>query len=193
MRNLLNRRTVNTAAVLGLTLAATGIASAQATATATRAAEVNAFGSILIVNPDYGQKKNFGYTAGVDYNRAAPGRLAPGLELRMTGSSGNTVSERTVLAGLQFQSAPMFGAHPFMTALAGIGTIGYSANFTTRPPESDFVYAFAAGADVPIRRNLKFRAEFVQQTWSYQPHNLTPVGLSIGISYTVLGNGTLVR
>ncbi len=193
MRNRLNRLTTNAAALLGLSLAATGIASAQANPTATRAAEVNAFGTLMVVNPDYGPKNNFGYSGGVDYNRNAPGRLAPGLELRMTGASGNTVSERAMLGGLVFQSAPMFGAHPFMTALAGFGTISYAYNFTTRPSESDFVYAFGAGADFPVRRNLKVRAEFLQQTWSYKPHNLTPVGVSIGISYTILGGGSDVH
>ncbi|MDP9039904.1 MAG: hypothetical protein M3O02_11630 [Acidobacteriota bacterium] len=189
----MNRLTANAAAVVGLCLAATGIASAQADATATRAAEVNAFGSLLIQNPDYGQKYNFGYSGGVDYNRTSPGRMAPGLELRMMGASGNTVSERSVLGGFQFQTAPMFHAHPYMTALVGYGTISYAYNFTTRPSESDFVYALGAGADIPVRRNLKIRAEMLQQTWSYQPHNLTPVGLSIGIAYTVLGGSTQVH
>ncbi|GAC1427113.1 MAG: hypothetical protein NVSMB62_24830 [Acidobacteriaceae bacterium] len=184
---------LHAAALLGLALAATGIASAQATATATRAAEVNAFGGIAAINPDYGQKFNFGYTAGVSYNRVAPNVLAPGLELRVTGASGNTVSQSSVLAGLHFQSAPLFGAQPYMTALMGIGSIGYTYSFQTRPTEHDFVYAVGAGAEVPIRRNLRLRADILQQTWSYQPHNLTPIAVTIGLSYTVLGGNPTIR
>lgn len=193
MRKTIHRSVFSAAALLGFSLAATGIASAQATATATRAAEVNAFGGIAVINPDYAQKLNFGYTAGVSYNRVAANVLAPGLELRVTSASGNTVSQSSFLAGFHFQSAPMFGAQPYMTALVGMGSMGYTYNFQTRPSERDFVYAVGAGAEVPVRRNLKLRADILQQTWSYQPHNLTPIAVTIGLSYTVLGGSPSIR
>lgn len=193
MRNTIHRCGLHAAALLGFSLAATGIGSAQSLPTATRGAEINAFGGIALIRPDYGQKSNFGYSAGLSYNRVAPNVLAPGLELRMTGASGDTVSQRTMLGGFHFQSAPMFHAQPYMTALVGIGTLGYTYKFQSRPSESDFVYALGAGADIPLRRNLKLRADMLQQTWSYQPHNLTPIAITIGISYTVLGGNSGIR
>lgn len=193
MRKTIYRSKLYAAALVGFSLAATGIASAQATATATRTAEVNAFGGIAVINPDYGQKSNIGYSAGLTYARISPNVVAPGLELRMTGASGNTVSERTFLAGFHFQSAPMFGAKPYMTALLGMGSLGYTYNFQTRPNETDFVYALGAGAEIPVRRKLNLRADILQQTWSYQPHNLTPIAITIGVSYTILGGNTGVR
>lgn len=190
MRNHWNRRMLNAAALLGLSLTATGIASAQADATATRLAEITGFGGITISNPDYGPKNNFGYSAGLEYNRVSPGIIAPGFELRMTGSSGETVSERSVLGGMEFRSSPIHNIQPYMSALFGFGTIGYKGNFTTRPSESDFVYGFGAGADIPIRHNLKIRADYLQQTWHYLPHNLTPSALTIGVNYTLLGGSS---
>lgn len=194
MRNLWKSCTLHAAALLGLSFAGAGVASAQADATAIRPAELTAFGGITLANPDYGQKNNFGYSAGFEYNRTSPGVVAPGLELRMTGSSGGTVSERSVLGGMEFRSNPIHNIQPYMSALFGFGSINYSYSFTTRPSETDFVYGFGAGAEIPVRRNIKVRADYLQQTWHYQPHNLTPSALTIGVTYTIMGGyGGLIR
>jgi opacity protein-like surface antigen len=193
MRKVLNRWTVNAAALLGLSLASTGIAAAQATAAATRLAEVNAFGGIGITNPDYGQKKSSGYMAGFEYNRITNGMVAPGLQFRFTGTSGNTVALKSYMTGMSFWGAPVHGIHPYMNALVGYGSISYISSLVTRRPETDFVYGLGGGAEIPIRRNLMVRADFLQQTWSYKPHNLTPTALTIGVSYTVLGGRTGVE
>ena len=187
MRNQWNRWTLNAAALLGLSLGSVGIATAQATATAVRMAEVNAFGGLTISNPDYGQKNNFGYTGGFEYNRITGGVVAPGLQFRMTGSSGNTITERSYMTGMSFWGTPVHGIHPYMNALFGYGSVSYTSSLVTRAPETDFVYGLGGGAEIPIRRNLSVRADFLQQTWHYQPHNLTPTALTIGVSYTVLG------
>lgn len=187
MRNYRNRLTLNAAAVLGFCVASTGIAAAQATATAIRMAEVNTFGGISISNPDYGQKNNFGYSAGLEYNRVTAGVVAPGVQFRVTGSSGNTVTQRSYMTGMSFWGTPVHGIHPYMNALVGYGSISYTSMFVTRAPETDFVYGLGGGAEIPVRRNLTLRADFLQQTWSYKPHNLTPTALTIGVSYTVVG------
>jgi hypothetical protein len=74
-----------------------------------------------------------------------------------------------------------------MTALFGMGSISYTSVHVTRAPETDFVYGLGAGAEFPVTNLLRVRADFLQETWSYQPHNLTPYTMTIGVNYTVLG------
>ena len=76
MRNLLHRSIV----ILGLLLATTQIASAQAIVSAERGAEISAFGQATYISPDWGQKDNLGYTLGVDYTRFIRSIVQPSLE-----------------------------------------------------------------------------------------------------------------
>lgn len=189
MRNVLNRWTVNAAALLSLTLAATGIASGQATAAATRSAEVSAFATTTLMNPDYGPTNNYGYNIGADYTQLNRGLINSSIEVRYSNAPGSTVNESVFFGGMRFHGSPLFGANPYVTFLAGTGTITFVHPVATYTHDYSFVLGMGAGADIPLRHNVNLRADFLHQTWYYTPHHLTPAGLSIGISYTLLGGG----
>ena len=184
MRNLLNRWTVKSAVVLGLSLAATGIASAQATAAGGRSAEVAPFFQATSITPDWGSEKNFGYAFGVDYTRLTRGVGSPALEFRMTRSNGLRVDENTFAGGFKLVSYA-YGFYPYATFLIGRGTINIHPGGPSLATNSGMMYTMGGGADFRVRPNIKLRADFTQQNWSFAPHRLTPVALSIGVSYTL--------
>jgi hypothetical protein len=99
------------------------------------------------------------------------------------------VNESVFFGGMRFHGSPLFGAKPYVTFLAGSGTITFVHPAPGYPRDYSFVLGMGAGADIPLRRNINLRADFLHQTWYYTPHHLTPAGLSLGISYTILGGG----
>src|ERR1019366_2777155 len=95
MRNLLHRCTPKAALFLGVLLAATQVASAQAVVTGQRSAELVPFAMTTLITPDYGQAHNIGYTVGVDYTRFIRSIVQPSLEFRYTHANGSQVNERS--------------------------------------------------------------------------------------------------
>ena len=185
MRTLFLRSTRNAALLLGLSAAATGIASAQAMIAAGRGAEIAPFATTTLLNPDYGPTNNIGFTLGADYTRFMRGALiVPSLEARLTSASGSTSSERSYLGGFKVGTT-VFGMHPYFVLLAGTGTISFAHPIQTYTGDTSFVYGYGGGADFKIHNNWKVRADFVQQHWNLDPLTLTPTALSVGVAYSI--------
>ncbi len=185
MRNLLNHWTTKSALFLGISLAATGMASAQAVVTAQRGAEIAPFVTTTLLTPDWGPTNNLGFTAGVDYTRFLRGSLfQPSLELRVTDANGLTVGEKSFTGGVKLGTT-IHGIHPYATFLAGTGVITFVHPVQTYASDTSFVYSIGAGAEFNVASAWKVRADFSQQHWDLDPQLLTPVALSVGISYRI--------
>src|SRR5271167_2888023 len=104
MRNLLNHWTTKSALYLGISLAATGIASAQASVTAQRGAEIAPWVQTTYLRPDWGQPNNIGYTVGADYTRFIRSVVQPSLEVRYNRANGTQVSESSFTGGIKLQA-----------------------------------------------------------------------------------------
>jgi hypothetical protein len=184
MRNLLRSWTTKSAFFLGMSIAASGIAGAQAIVTAQRGAEIAPFAFTTYLTPDYGQASNTGFTIGVDYTRFTGGFIQPSLELRMTSAPGLDVGEKSYLGGFKFTTT-IHGIHPYATILAGTGGIKFMNPIDTYGSDTSFVYSMGGGAEFNILPAWRLRADFTSQHWDLDPQILTPQVLSVGLSYSI--------
>jgi opacity protein-like surface antigen len=184
MRNPLNHWKSYLAITLGLLLAAPAVVSAQAIVAGQRGAEIAPFVQTTILNPDYGPTDNTGYTVGVDYTRFLRSIIQPSLEVRYISANGATVDEHSITGGLKI-GATIHGIHPYVTFLAGTGGITFVHPQPGYPSDTSTVYSFGAGADFNVLPNWKLRADFLQQNWNLDPLTLTPMVLSVGVSYRI--------
>jgi hypothetical protein len=184
MRNLLHSWTMKSTLLLGISIAATGIASAQATVTAQRGAEIAPFVTTTLVSPDWGQTNNIGFTAGVDYTRFIRSIVQPSLDLRVTNANGKNVGERTYLGGFKIETT-IKGVHPYAVLLAGTGYIKFMNPIDSYGSDTSFVYALGGGADFHVTQSWKVRLEYTQQHWDLDPQILTPGNFSVGASYSI--------
>jgi hypothetical protein len=168
--------------ILGILLAGTQFAPAQALNTANRRAEIVPFAQTTLVTPDWGSTKNLGYTVGVDYTRFIRSIVQPSLEFRMTRANGTTVDERTYLGGLKLQ-ATIHRVHPYATFLGGNGDIFFVHPESSYLSDNSFVLSLGGGADLDVTSQLSVRLDFTDQQWNLDPQTLTPVTLGIGFAY----------
>lgn len=184
MRKISNQWAVKAASFMALGVVATGVALGQAIASARVGAEIAPFTTITMLSPDWGPKNNLGVTAGVDYTHFIRAIVQPSLELRMTHASGGTVGENTFSGGMRLQGT-VRKIHPYMTLLAGYGTINFTPEEGNYKSDNSMVYSLGGGADFDIRSGVKMRVDFSRQHWNLQPLVLTPTTLSVGFSYAI--------
>jgi Outer membrane protein beta-barrel domain len=195
MRNPLSYWTTKSALFLGVSLAATGIAPAQATVVGQRGAEITPFVQTTVLMPDWGQTNNIGFTGGVDYTHFIRSIVQPSLELRVTNATGITVGERTYSGGIKLQAA-IRKVHPYGVFLVGAGVISFvhptmTSNGLYSSDESN-VYTMGGGAAFDVLSQWQVRGEFTEQHWDIQPQILTPKTFSVGIAYRIpFHNGSI--
>lgn len=165
--------------------AATSNAKAQAIPTIQRGAELAPFVQTTIVNPDWAQTNNIGFTFGVDYTRFIPSIVQPSLEFRATRATGHTVNESTYLGGIKLHTT-VHNIHPYAVVLAGKGVIGFNYFYNGGiKSEDSTVFAYGGGAEFKVHRSWKVRADYVLQHWNIDAGALSPSAFSFGIGYTV--------
>ncbi|MGD0798687.1 MAG: outer membrane beta-barrel protein [Acidobacteriaceae bacterium] len=184
MRNPLNRWTLKSAIFLSALLVAPAVASAQANVAAQRGAEITPFVQTSLLTPDWGQTRNVGYTAGVDYTRLIQAIVQPSLELRYVSANGLNVSEHSFTGGFKL-AMTYHRIHPYATLLAGTGGITFTHPQPGYPSDTSFIYSIGAGAEFNVTQSWKVRGDFLQQNWNLDPVKLTPVVLSVGVSYRI--------
>lgn len=185
MRNQINRWIVLPALLLGAALLGPRSASAQAIPVGTRSGDVSPFFTMTSVTPDWGSQRNMGYAAGIDITRLSRGIGQSAIEFRVMDNTGIRVNEFSYGGGLKLQGNPIGNVRPYATMLAGFGTINIHPGGPTLTTQTDFMYALGGGLDIQVRPNIKLKADFLQETWSFAPNKLTPVALSIGASYSI--------
>jgi hypothetical protein len=184
MRNLLHCSTLKAAILLGILLATTRVAPAQALITAQRGAEIAPFVQTTVLSPDWGPSYNFGYTVGVDYTRFIRSIVQPSLEVRMVSANGNTASEHSYLGGLKLETA-IHGIHPYVTVLVGNGTVTFAkpAANDIGPNNSFLIYSLGGGAEFNIKSQWKLLVDVTRQTWNIDPQVLNPTAVNLGVAY----------
>ncbi|MGA1982370.1 MAG: hypothetical protein ABSG84_07850 [Acidobacteriaceae bacterium] len=187
MRNLLHCSAWKSAVLLGILLAATGVASAQALLTGQRGAEITPFAQFTIVGPDWGPTNNFGYTAGIDYTHFIRSSIVqPSVEFRYTRANGTTVNERSYAGGFKLQTT-IHGIHPYATILAGHGNIDFNYLLPNSNYHGDnsFIYAFGGGAEFNVTPLWKLRVDLSSQQWNTGSDTLSPLTIGAGIAYSL--------
>lgn len=179
------RRALALTLVLAGAAVATSRGNAQAMPTVERGSEFVPFGLATSVNPDWGQTNNLGFAAGFDYTHLIPSIVQPSLEFRVTHASGRTVNQSTYLGGFKLQTR-IRNINPYLVLLAGKGIITFNYFYNGGLTGDDSaVYAIGGGAEIPVHRSWKVRADYTQQHWNLEPNTLTPSTFGFGVAYTV--------
>jgi len=186
MRNLFNHWTTKAALLLGISIASTGIACAQAAVTAAREAELSPFVMTTMLRPDWGSSNNTGFIFGADYTnfRRSFLTLQPSLEVRMVDANGVNVKETSFLGGFKLETT-IHGIHPYATLLGGQGYINFNHPIGNYTGDDSFIYSLGGGVEFNVLPVWKVRADFTQQHWNLDPAVLTPMSFSVGLSYTI--------
>jgi Outer membrane protein beta-barrel domain len=173
----------------GLGIASTGVAAAQAKATADYGTEIVPFAMATEVHTDWGPNGRPGFSAGVDATRVlSNSAIQPSLELRMTQGSNAAVTENSYVGGARI-AAGFSHVRPYAAVLAGYGTIDFlhptiNAKGQLYKSDDSIVYSMGGGAEVDFMSAWKVRVEFMQQFW-HLPLPLTPSAVSVGVSYRI--------
>jgi hypothetical protein len=184
MRTLLHRTTLKSALLLSGFFAAATAAQAQAMVSAQRGAEIAPFVQTTLINPDWGQTNNLGYTAGIDYTRFIRSIVQPSLEFRMTSANGTSVNERTYAGGLKLQTT-VHNTRPYLVLLVGYGDVTFTYPGHVFPGDNSIIYTIGGGADVNVTSRWKLRVDVTQQHWNLDPNTLTPITAGVGVSYSL--------
>jgi hypothetical protein len=174
---------------LGIAIAKTGTAAAQAGATADRNSAIATFGQGTYMLPAFQQPSNFGYAAGVDLTPIFVRRLQPSLEIRATADSGSIAKEFTYSGGLKLATT-IGRIRPYATILDGVGTVYFNhPSLPTRKGlyahDSSKMLSLGGGAEFDVSRLWQLRADYSRQYWTLESPVIRPVALSIGIAYRI--------
>jgi hypothetical protein len=184
MLSMIQRRALAITFLIAGAVAAAADVSAQAVPTVERGSAFTPFVQTTIVNPDWGQTRDLGYSAGFDYTHYIRIIVQPSLEFRFTRVTGRTVNETTFLGGFRLQTT-IHHIQPYAVLLAGKGIIGFNYDNNGITGDDSAVYGYGGGAEFNVTPLWKVRADFIQQHWNLDPNTLTPTALSFGIGYSV--------
>lgn len=183
MRNRAHKFIGKSAALLGIMLATAPVLTAQALVAGERGVEIAPFAQYALLNPDWGQTNNFGYTAGLDYTRFIRSSfIQPSLEFRYTRANGQTVNERSYTGGFKLQTT-VHNIYPYATILVGHGNIDFNYPNGGYQGDNALIYAFGGGAEFNVTQCWKLRLDFSSQHWNLGNYPLTPFTLGVGIAY----------
>ena len=169
--------------------------AAQSLSTASKSAEISAFGAYTGGTPDYGPYTLKGFSAGADFTVFPHFVLKPALEIRGNVLSASAVTEKTVLFGPRAQIDWRGRFHPYADFLIGGGEVlfhpdpdpGYTGDRSK-------VYSYGGGIYIDIAYHLAAKFDFQQQSWNLGPNTdaassnnftLAPRTILIGVTYTV--------
>ena len=168
---------------------------AQALVTASKAAEITAFGGYMYSNPDYGFNSYKGFVGGANFTMFRHWWVDPSIEARFDYTAGTGISEHAFLVGPRAQKD--YGRfHPYIDFLVGEGHISYNPPPSFSPNDhgdGGINLTYGGGADIDVVRNFSLKVDFQQQNWNlgtnipFQPdgsnYTLTPRTLSVGVTY----------
>ena len=181
--------------LLALTMSATPLANAQARYTATRPGDLQAGGSVDLVNSKYLPWDTDGNSAPLsDLSRnvrsigggayvAFDFKEHWGAEFNFhhVNASNDSSKQTTFELGGRYILTHKFRFAPYARASFGRGLYGYPNNLATLGYN---LYGFAGGTDYNLSRSFNLRLEYEYQSWMSVPvHNPQPQVVTIGIAY----------
>lgn len=159
------------------------LAHAQATTTASKAADVYVFGGVELADPSYGPTNNVGGAVGVDFTRYFHIPVQPSLEIRANFNNGTYADERSYLFGLRAQYQ-VERLRPYVDFLVGPGNIHFPKNINY-PGDNSTVYNYGGGVDLDITPNVSLKLDLQQQRWNTGEVAFTPLVGIIGVNYRI--------
>jgi hypothetical protein len=166
----------------------------QAMPTASKSAEISAFGGYLVSKTDYGPAAKKGVSGGADFTIFPRFPIAPSLEVRGQVASAPDVTEKSVMVGLRVQKDFRQKLHPYVDILIGGAEIVYNLNpFPNYHADRSKAYSFGGGINIDIARHFGMKMDIQQQDWNFgapkaSPNSdfkLKPTTAMVGVTYTV--------
>src|ERR1700678_1427224 len=95
------------------------------------------------------------------------------------------MQQSTFLGGVYYETPTLWRVRRFVRMGGGIGLIEFPSRNPLYTRDTYSVYAPSGGLEYPITHKLFARAEYEYQFWKqYQgPHDLTPQGGTLGVTY----------
>jgi hypothetical protein len=183
--------------IFAMILTSAGVArcGAQSLPTASKSAEISAFGGYLASSPDYGPFIPKGIGAGVDFTVFPRFPVAPSLEFRVQDAFGTDVTEKAFLVGLRVQKDLRQKYHPYADFLVGGGKIVFhpapSPDYTA---DTSKAYSFGGGINIDLARHVALKLDYQRQAWNLGgdrkdptvgDFTLSPTTLLVGVTYTI--------
>ncbi len=168
---------------------------AQAIATASKSAEISAFGGYMPSHTDYGPHTLKGFAAGADFTIFPHFPVAPSLEVRGQYGSGSDVTEKALLAGVRIQKDFRFRFHPYVDFLIGVGQLTYHLDpYPNYSQDTSKALSYGAGINIDVSHHLAAKLDIQEQNWNFGPntaftptgnYTLNPYTAILGVTYTV--------
>lgn len=151
----------------------------QASPTATRRADLQVGGGVVVDFSDYNPDPLSGFAiySTLDLTNRLGGELA--FHQAKTGS-GDQLYERTYEVGPRYHRT--YGIFsPYAKGMYGRGVFNFPFNTANLAYN---LFAIGGGADVRVRPYLNFRIDYEHQSWrGFPPQGLTPQLVTIGLAY----------
>jgi opacity protein-like surface antigen len=99
------------------------------------------------------------------------------------------MQQTTYLVGAYYVVPRPWRVRPFVRYAGGIGDIEFPSSNPLYTRDSYTVYAPSGGVEIPVMHRLSIRGEYEYQFWHqyHGPHDLTPQGFTIGVTYHMRG------
>lgn len=99
------------------------------------------------------------------------------------------MQQSTFLGGVYYETPAVWRIRPFVRAGGGLGLIEFPSRDPQYTRDTYSVWAPSGGIEYPITHRLFARAEYEYQFWKdfRGPHDLTPQGGTIGVTYYLSG------
>ena len=168
---------------------------AQALPTATKTAEISAFGGYTVTSPDYGPLTKTGFMFGSDFTLFPHWHVDPSIEARFSFAHAPAISERAFLIGPRVQTEVLHNRlHPYADFLFGVGTISYHPIVNPGDSsDSGRAISYGGGADYDLTRHISLKGDVQVQSWNlgtngfFKPqggdYTLSPITYTFGASY----------
>jgi hypothetical protein len=172
-------------------------ASAQASKTADRIAEVDVFGGFTSLDNNYTPPyANYGVTLGADYThyiKRYRGLITPSFQLRGTITPGSGNSQKTIAGGLKLATTYR-RLHPYGDFLLGDGVITFPLppnpipGNTYRIRDSSVAYIYGGGLTYDLKPNWSAMVDYQRQYWDlggHPPDRFYPQALTFGVVFHI--------
>jgi len=167
----------------------------QALPTASKHAEISAFGGYMVAKTDYGPAAKKGIGAGVDFTVFPRFFVAPSLEVRGQEAVGPDVTEKSLMVGLRVQKDFRQKLHPYVDFLIGAGEIVYHPEpYPDYHADKSKAYSFGGGINIDIAKHFGLKFDVQRQNWNFGSnvaivqngnYTLTPTTALVGVTYTM--------
>lgn len=99
------------------------------------------------------------------------------------------MQQTTYLAGVYYQAPAIGRLRPFARYAGGIGTIEFPSRNPFYTRDTYTVMAPSGGVEYQLTHKVALRAEYEYQFWQkfLGPHDLTPQGFTVGVTYSLRG------